>query len=95
MSFLRRISFNVCPNENEEARLARVKSSPDSTGWELYDRREPVHKEEFCDLHKVEDVYDAVYITPTNGWLNVRTWDKFFVEHLAFRELPAQVLTSW
>jgi hypothetical protein len=52
-----------------------------------------VPKEQFCDLHRVGDGYEAVYISATGGWANVRTWDKFSVEHIAFPELPSQMLT--
>jgi hypothetical protein len=80
-------------NESEEERLTRVKSLPDSEGWQLYDQDRPAPKEEFCDLHRVGDEYDAVYISATGGWANVRTLDKFLVVQLAFPELPSQVLT--
>jgi hypothetical protein len=32
LSFLRHIGFRPCPNESEEERMARVKSTPDSEG---------------------------------------------------------------
>ena len=93
LSYFRRIGFMPLANESEEERSTRVNSLPDSEGWQLYDQDRPAPKEEFCDLHRVGEGYDAVYISPTGGWANVRTWDKFFVEQLAFPELPSQVLT--